>query len=119
MVNDEWLTWNQYHETVAAAMGAPKPELIHIPTDLLVKATPEHAFLARDNFQFNNIFDTSAARNDLGFRQTVSFEDGMRDTIRWVEAAYGFDSSDSFPLYDKLIHGWQRLGGALAAELAN
>ena len=34
----EWLTWNQYHQQVAAAMGAPEPQLVHIPTDTLYNA---------------------------------------------------------------------------------
>ena len=32
---EEGLTWNRIHEIVAEALGAPKPNLIHIPTDLL------------------------------------------------------------------------------------
>ena len=33
--SEEPMTWNQYHQTVAQAMNAPEPELIHIPTDML------------------------------------------------------------------------------------
>ena len=34
---EEWLTWNQYHQQVAQAIGAQEPELVHIPSDLLAK----------------------------------------------------------------------------------
>jgi len=31
---EEWLTWNRYLEIIAEAMDAPKPKIVHIPTDL-------------------------------------------------------------------------------------
>jgi hypothetical protein len=49
-------------------MGAPKPKLVQIPSELLVKVVPERAARGGDNFQFPNIFDNSLARQDLGFR---------------------------------------------------
>jgi nucleoside-diphosphate-sugar epimerase len=71
LAGEEWLTWNRYHQGVAEALGVPLPLLVHIPSDLLVKVAPERAYLASVNFQFNNVFDTSAARRDLAFRYTV------------------------------------------------
>ena len=36
---EEWLTWNQYHQQAAQAIGATEPDLVHIPSDLLAKTT--------------------------------------------------------------------------------
>jgi len=69
---EEWMTWDQYHQGVAEALGAPSPKFVHIPTDMLVKIAPERAVSVADNFQFNNIFDNTAAHRDLGFRYTIS-----------------------------------------------
>ncbi len=118
VVGDEWLTWNRYHEALAEAMGAPDPELIHIPTDALVKAVPEHAGFVREHFHFNTIFDTTAAKRDLGYRQTKPFVEGMRETIAWVDAMHGFDNSDDFPLYDRVIDCWRRAGNQFASAMA-
>jgi nucleoside-diphosphate-sugar epimerase len=115
---DEWLTWNRYHELVGAAMGAPKPEIVHIPTDVLAQIAPKRAALALENFQFNNIFDNSAAKRDLGFAYRTNFLDGMRDTIRWVETTYGFEDSDQDPFYDQVIGEWRRMSRELATLLA-
>jgi nucleoside-diphosphate-sugar epimerase len=115
---DEWLTWDRYHQLVAEAMGAPKPELIHIPTDVLAAMAPKHSVLALENFQFNNIFDNSAAKRDLGFRYTIGFLEGMRDTVPWVESTYGFDNSDDDPYYDEVIRQWRRATSGLAASPA-
>ncbi len=115
---DECFTWNQYHYRVAEAMGAARPELVHIPTDILVRVAPRRFQLVAENFQYNNVFDNAAAKQDLGFRQTIPFLDGMRETIRWVESEYGFDNCGDDPFYDRLIDAWRRLGGQLAAEFA-
>ncbi len=115
---DEWLTWNRYHELVAEAMGAPKPRLVHIPTGLLARLAPQHARLALENFQFHNIFDNSPAKRDLGFEYRTGFLDGMRDTVAWVEATYGFEDSDRDPFYDRVIAAWERACDELAVSLA-
>ncbi len=40
---------------------------------------------ARDITQQYWIFDVTKARNDLGYRQTISLEDGIRSTIEWYK----------------------------------
>lgn len=112
------VTWNQYYMTVAEILGAPKPTIVHIPTDLLAKAAPKRGSIALQNFQFNNIFDPSAARRDLNFTPTTSLEQGIRRTIEWIRTVHGFDNCDSDPFYDQLISAWERLGSNLAQELA-
>lgn len=114
---DEWLTWDTYHRRVAEAMNAPAPDLVHIPTDLLRRIAPRHSLLAVENLQFHNIFDNSAAKRDLGFRYTIPFLQGMRETIQWVEATHGFDNSDEDPFYDRVIAEWRKAGAELAATL--
>jgi nucleoside-diphosphate-sugar epimerase len=115
---EEWLTWNQHHQGVAAALGAPEPELVHIPTDLIVAVAPERGAILRDNFQYNNIFDTTAARADLGYAPVIGWEEGVRRTVAWLDARGRIDSSDDDPFEDRLIASWRRLGPAMAEALA-
>ena len=82
---EEWMTWNDYHLRVAEALGAPTPTLVHIPTDLLGILAPEQAGICVSNFQFDNLFDNSAAMRDLGFRYTIPFVEGARRTYEWLE----------------------------------
>lgn len=114
---EDWLTWNQHHQGVAAALGAPAPELVHIPTDLIVAVAPQRGAILRDNFQFNNIFDTTAARADLGFAPAVPWEEGVRRTVAWLEARGRIEDSDADPFEDRLIAAWRRFGPALAEAL--
>ena len=111
----EWMTWDAYHYTVAQALGAPPPTLVHIPTDLLCQAD-ERALICRANFQFSNIFDTSAAQRDLGFRYTVPFLDGARRTYEWLAAHDRIEPCETDPAYDRLIAAWERCGTAFVVQ---
>ena len=107
---EEWMTWNQYHETVAAAMGVPKPTLVHIPTDLLGQVAPKRAAIAVENFQFNNIFDNTAAHTDLDFRYTISWHAGVQRMVAWLDQQGRMENSDQDVFEDQLIDAWRRLG---------
>jgi nucleoside-diphosphate-sugar epimerase len=116
---EEWMTWNVYHQKVAEAMGAPPPTLVHIPSELLARVAPKRAGVCAINFQFNNIFDTTAARTDLDFRYTIPFVEGARRTIAFLEERGRIASSDDDPFDDRIIAAWQRLGAAMGEDLRN
>jgi nucleoside-diphosphate-sugar epimerase len=106
---EEWLTWNDFHAAVARAIGAPAPHLVHIPTDALVVLAGERATLARDNFQFNNIFDNSAARTELGFRYTIPLEEGLPGWYHSLVEADMIENCDSDDFEDRLIGVWDEI----------
>ncbi len=106
------MTWNQYHEKVAAASYALPPTLVHIPTDLLAELT-ERARICAVNFQYNNIFDNTAAREDLGFHYTIPFHRGARRVVTWLESQGRIQDSDADPLDDQLIAAWEQASGEM------
>lgn len=109
---EEWMTWDQYHQQVAEAIGAPPPTLVHIPTEVLASVAPERAGIIAQNFQFNNIFDTTAARRDLGFRYTIPWAEGVRRMASWLDA-HGAPGNDDDPVQDRLIAAWERMRAGL------
>ncbi len=116
---EEWMTWNQYHQKVARAIGAPEPHLVHIPTDLLARVAPERAGICAVNFQFNNIFDNTAAHEDLGFRYTIPFVEGVKRTVDWLDAQNAIANSDDDPLEDRVIEAWRRLSEEMVQALSS
>ena len=76
VTGDEWMTHNQIWQTIARVMDAPPPNFVYIPTELLSKLAPQQAEWCAENFRYNNLFDNSKAKRDLGFRYTVTFEQG-------------------------------------------
>jgi len=114
---EEWMTWDSYHQRVAEAMGAPPPELVHIPSDLLGQVAPKKFAVVVENFQFNNIFDTSAARADLGFEYTVPWVEGARRMVAWLDEHGRIENSDEHQWEDRLIDAWRRLGSSMGEVL--
>ena len=107
--SEEPMTWNQYHQTVAQAMNAPDPELVHIPTDLLFEIAPKAAEWCRENFQYNNIFDNTAAKADLNFRYTLPFVEGVRCIVDWLDTHGRVHDQDEPEVYSEIIERWQHL----------
>jgi nucleoside-diphosphate-sugar epimerase len=117
--SEEWMTWDQYHQGIATAMGAPPPEIIHIPTDLLKKLFPKTAEWCAENFQFNNIFDNTAAYNDLKFQYTTKWIDGVKRVVDWLDEHNQIENSYNHPFYDRVISAWERLGENMGKELSD
>jgi len=119
VTGEEWMTWNRYYQGIAEALGASKPTLVHIPTDLLGRVAPRRANWCVENFQFNNIFDNSAARADLAFRYTVAWVEGVRRTVAWLDERGRIENSDDDPFDDRAIAAWEQLGTDMVQALAD
>lgn len=104
---------------MAQAIGAPEPTLVHIPTDLLVLLAPERAGICAVNLQYNNIFDNSAARADLGFQYTIPFVEGVRRTVAWLDSQGAIANSDEDTLEDRVIRAWRRLSEGATREVGS
>ena len=116
VTGEEWMPWNQYHQIVAAAIGAPPPTLVHIPTDLLLQAAPQRAWITAENFQFNNLVDTTAARSAIGFRYTIPLATGVQRIVAWLDERQRIPNSDDDHFEDRLIAAWQQLGKRMVEE---
>lgn len=112
----EWLTWDQYHQTVARSLSGPEPRLVHIPTDLLIQLAPERAGICSDNFQFNNIFDQSGSHEDFGFRYTIPFAEGTARIIAWLDANQQIPNSDDDLYDDQVIALWENAVDEMARK---
>ncbi len=114
---EEWMTWNQYYKTMAEVVGAQAPNLVHIPSTLLAKVAPKRGQTPLENFQFTNIFDNTAAHADLGFRYTISWREGVRRTVAWLESRGMVRNSDEDTVDDQIIAAWQGMGVRMVDEL--
>ena len=117
VTGEEWMTWNHYHEGVAEALGMPMPRLVHIPSDVLAKVLPRRASISVDIFQYPSIFDNSAAMQDLGFRYTIPWVEGVRRTVAWLDARGKIENCEEDVLEDRVIVAWEQMGEAIQKEL--
>jgi len=118
VTGEEWMTQNGYWSAAAEVMGVPIPELVHIPTDLLVKVAPELASWCGYNFQHVTIFDNEEAKSDLGFRYTITWKEGLRRCLDWLNINGTLEDAADYPFYDAIIANWRLLSTQMAKDLA-
>ena len=102
---DECISWKQYHERVADGISAPRPHFVTIPTDVLYQMD-KRAYISTINFAYNNCFDPTAAKMDLGFRYTVSIAQGAKQMYEWLTANNKLQNSDDVKEDDRIISVW-------------
>lgn len=110
---EAWFTWDQYNTSIAEALGCECPRLVHVPAEALVRLAPDRAGHVERSLQYPGIYDTTATREELGWRQRFSLVESMQRVIRWIEEHDGIDSWESDPEYDKVIERWEKALDAL------
>ena len=106
---DEMYTMNHMWRTIARVIGAPEPNFVYIPTKLLYKMAPVEAEWCLENFMHNNIFDNSKVKRDLGYKYTVTYEQGVRLCFDYLSKNNLIENSDNYPFYDRIIQEWRVL----------
>jgi len=104
---DEWMTHNHIWRTIARALAAPEPDFVYIPTDLLGKQVPAEAEWCVENFRHNNIFDSSKAKRDLGFRYTIPFREGVARCLDYLTRHGKIEDSAKYQFYDAIVYAWR------------
>ena len=83
ITSDEWLTWNQIHEILAAAAGV-KPTLVHVPSDLIAAYDPIWGESLLGDKTHSFILDNSKVKRLVpDFICTTPFSRGAEEIIAW------------------------------------
>lgn len=117
VTGEEWMTWKTYYGAAALAMGAPEIEFVGIPAGLLARITQGEANWSDWNFQYNNIFDNSLARAELGYSYRLPWAEGVRRQIAFHDQRGAIDGARPYPLYQQVVEVWQKHGQMMEAEL--
>ena len=106
ITGDEWMSWNMYHEQVAEAVGGAFTP-VHIPTDVLREVAPKWSGGTYEIFEWPSIFDNSKIKRDTNYPgQTISWREGVRRTVAWLEDTGKLKDSDTDDYEDRLIATW-------------
>jgi len=115
---EEYITWEAYFKTVANVMGVKNIDFVHIPTDLLVKIAPTSAEWCGINFKYNNIFDNTSAKRDLGFKYTVTWEEGVKKMVDYHETRGDIEKAKDNVFYDLIVEKFRNMEDELVYELS-
>lgn len=88
-------TWDNYLRTAARAIDAPEPELVHVPTELIAAVLPDQSELLTRDLKYSLQYDSSKARAALGFEPEVTWADGFRRTVSWLDERGQIDAAES------------------------
>jgi nucleoside-diphosphate-sugar epimerase len=86
ITTDEVLTWNEIYRTIAEALGV-EANIVHIPSEFLVKVAPRLAGGLLGDKTWSVVFDNSKIKSFVpGYRAVIPFREGIRRTVAWFDA---------------------------------
>ena len=116
LVGPDVVTWDQYTQRVAAAIGAPVPRFYHISTDMLLKMAPGRYPMLADTHRFHTVYSDDKLRRDIPqFRHSVPFEEGVRRTVTWMDANPQLLSPSKHTDHDRWISRFEALTDGIRA----
>jgi len=119
ITGDEIMTWDEYTQRTAAAIGAPPPRLVHIPTDLLLAIDRPRYNALEEIFRFHGVYSSDKLKRDVPeYRSAMPYAEGVRRTVAWMDQHQKVASADSDPQEDRLVAEWDRLSSELVKTLA-
>jgi nucleoside-diphosphate-sugar epimerase len=87
ITSDEVLTWNEIVREIATALGAPKPEIVGVPTDFICDVAPQMTGTLKGDKSHPAVFDNSKIKRFVGqFACRKPFRTGVRESIAWLRA---------------------------------
>jgi nucleoside-diphosphate-sugar epimerase len=84
ITSDEWLTWRQIAETVAYALGAPRPEFVCVPSEKIAQKDPDLGAGLLGDKAWCGIFDNSKIKRFVpGWQAKIPFRVGIERSLAW------------------------------------
>lgn len=85
ITSDEWLTWNQIYSILATELGVT-PNIVHIPSDVIVRYDAEIGAGLLGDKAHSMIFDNSKIKKFVpDFNPQVKFSEGAKEVIKWYK----------------------------------
>lgn len=86
ITSDEWLTWNQIYETLAAAAGAAA-ELVHVPSEAIARYDAEWGAGLLGDKTHSMVFDNGKIRRVVpDYVARIPFARGAEEILAWYDA---------------------------------
>ncbi len=118
IVGDEVVTWDDYTRRTAAAIGAPPPQIVHIPTDFLLAVDRKRFVALEEIFRFHGVYSNAKLRRDVpAYRSATPYAEGVRRTVAWMDAHHKVVPAESDPFEDRLVEAWEKFSRSVGLTL--
>ena len=109
ITGDEVVTWDQYTSRTAAALGAPPPRIVHLPTDFLLAVDRPRFAALEEIFRFHGVYSSAKLKHAVpAYRSATPYEEGVRRTVAWMDQHGKIVPADSDPFEDRLVAAWEQ-----------
>jgi nucleoside-diphosphate-sugar epimerase len=111
ITSDEWVTWDQIHRIFADAAGAPAPQIVHVPSDVIASYDAGWGAGLLGDKTHSMIFDNAKIKRLVpDFACAIPLSWGAREVIGWYDADPARQRIDETfdQLTDTLIAAQQR-----------
>lgn len=103
LVNGDYTTWRQYHETAMRAFGR-EVELVSAPYELLCQFDIPGFSIYPEIFRHHIYFSADKIRRDIPlFRPQIDLEQGLRMTVEFMDCEGTIPNSDDVRWEDEII----------------
>lgn len=84
VAGDESLTWDEIYRAIAASLGV-EPRLVHVPVDVIAKASPDFGEKLLGDKAWTSVFDCSKLKRLVpAFATRTRFAEGVAESLRWL-----------------------------------
>ena len=119
IVGDEVVTWDDYTRRTAAAIGAPSPRLVHVPTDLLLAIDRPRYTALEEIFRFHGVYSSAKLKRDVpAYRSATPYAEGVRRTVAWMDQHGKVAAAERDPQEDRLVAAWDQCSRDLVKTLS-
>lgn len=103
IVGDEIMDWRSFHERMANAIGHHANIVTMTTAQILAGAPADQTWMLREIFQYHAAYSNAALKRDVPeFRDLIRWEDGVRDTVRWLDDTKNHLDPTTQPWIDRL-----------------
>ncbi len=87
ITSDEWLTWREIIEETAFALNVKNPNIVYIPSDIILKLNPKIGKGLIGHKTWCDIYDNSKIKSIAkNWKAEITFKQGIKRTINWLKA---------------------------------
>jgi nucleoside-diphosphate-sugar epimerase len=118
LAGSEWISWDRYHDLLAAALGAPPPKVLHVPAEELGRRLPSRTEQCLRTLRHPGAYDCSAAERDLGYRPKVTVAEGLARNVACLRERGLIEGWQEDAEYEQLVTELMKAGFTISGEVS-